>query len=95
MKKRIIFACTSGIATSTIATEKVKNYCAAHGIEVDNIQSDVATVQSQDGMADLVIVTSKVSYKLEKTPIINGVPLITTIGEEEVLAQIVNILKGN
>lgn len=32
MKKRIIFACTSGIATSTIATEKVKNYCAEHGI---------------------------------------------------------------
>lgn len=95
MKKRIIFACTSGIATSTIATEKVKNYCAEHGIEVENIQSDVATVQSQDGMADLIIVTSKVSYKLEKTPIINGVPLITTIGEEEVLAKIVNILKGN
>ncbi len=95
MKKRIIFACTSGIATSTIATEKVKNYCAQHGIEVENIQSDVATVQSQDGMADLIIVTSKVSYKLEKTPIINGVPLITTIGEEDVLEEIVRILKGD
>lgn len=33
MKKRIIFACTSGIATSTIATEKVKNYCAEHGLK--------------------------------------------------------------
>lgn len=95
MKKRIIFACTSGIATSTIATEKVKNYCAQHGVEVENIQSDVATVQSQDGVADLIIVTSKVGFKLEKTPIINGVPLITTIGEEEVLAKIVSILKGD
>lgn len=29
MNKKIIFACTSGIATSAVATEKVVQYCKA------------------------------------------------------------------
>ena len=93
MKKRIIFACTSGIATSTVATENVLQYCKKEGIEVEPMQSNVGTIPSQDGMADLIVVTSGVKYSL-KTPIINGLPLITGIGEEALLKKIVDILKG-
>ena len=93
MKKRIIFACTSGIATSTVDTEKVLQYCKKEGIEVEPMQSNVGTIPSQDGMADLIVVTSGVKYNL-KTPIINGLPLITGIGEEALLKKIVDILKG-
>ena len=93
MKKRIIFACTSGIATSTVATEKVLKNRKKEGIEVEPMQSNVGTIPSQDGMADLIVVTSGVKYNL-KTPIINGLPLITGIGEEALLKKIVDILKG-
>ena len=65
MKKRIIFACTSGVATSTVATEKVLQYCKKEGIEVDPMQSNVGTIPSQDGMADLIVVTSGVKYYLK------------------------------
>ncbi len=93
MKKRIIFACTSGIATSTVATEKVLQYCKKIGIDVEPMQSNVGTIPSQDGMADLIVVTSGVKYNL-KTPIVNGLPLITGIGEEALLQKIADILRG-
>ena len=93
MKKRIIFACTSGIATSTVATEKVLQYCKKIGIDVEPMQSNVGTIPSQDGIADLIVVTSGVKYNL-KTPIVNGLPLITGIGEEALLKKIADILRG-
>ena len=93
MKKILIFACTSGIATSTVATEKVLQYCKKIGIDVEPMQSNVGTIPSQDGMADLIVVTSGVKYNL-KTPIVNGLPLITGIGEEALLQKIADILRG-
>lgn len=32
MNKKIIFACTSGIATSAVATEKVVQFCKTQGL---------------------------------------------------------------
>ncbi|MEG3132721.1 PTS sugar transporter subunit IIB [Rouxiella sp. T17] len=92
MNKKIIFACTSGIATSAVATEKVVNFCKENGINVDAMQSNIGTIGSQDGMADLIIVTSAVKMNLQ-TPILNGLPLLTGFGEEELLEKIVAILK--
>ncbi|MDA5483134.1 PTS sugar transporter subunit IIB [Yersinia intermedia] len=92
MNKKIIFACTSGIATSAVATEKVVQYCKSHGINVDAIQSNIGTIAQQDEMADIIIVTSAVKMEL-KTPILNGLPLLTGFGEEELLEKIVAILK--
>lgn len=93
MNKKIIFACTSGIATSAVATEKVVNYCKEQGINVDPIQSNIGTISSQDGMADLIIVTSAVKMNLQ-TPVLNGLALLTGFGEEELLQKIVAILKN-
>ncbi|MFZ3390671.1 PTS sugar transporter subunit IIB [Buttiauxella gaviniae] len=92
MNKKIIFACTSGIATSAVATEKVVQYCKSQGINVDAIQSNIGTIAQQDEMADIIIVTSAVKMEL-KTPILNGLPLLTGFGEEELLEKIVAILK--
>ena len=92
MNKKIIFACTSGIATSAVATEKVVQYCKSQGINVDAIQSNIGTIAQQDEMADIIIVTSAVKMEL-KTPILNGLPLLSGFGEEELLEKIVAILK--
>ncbi|GAA3879278.1 PTS sugar transporter subunit IIB [Gibbsiella dentisursi] len=92
MNKKIIFACTSGIATSAVATEKVVNYCKEHGINIEPIQSNIGTIANQDGLADIIIVTSAVKTNLQ-TPVLNGLPLLTGFGEEELLEKIVSILK--
>ncbi|WP_158780641.1 PTS sugar transporter subunit IIB [Pantoea sp. BAV 3049] len=91
MKKTIIFACTSGIATSAVATEKVVQFCKTRGINVEPMQSDIGTIPKQDGLADLIIVTSAVKYEMQ-TPIVNGLPLLTGFGEEELLEKIVTLL---
>lgn len=93
MIKKVIFACTSGIATSAVATEKVTQYCKSKGINIEPIQSNIGTIQSQDEMADLIIVTSAVKFQL-KTPIFNGLPLLTGFGEEELLEKIASVLSN-
>lgn len=93
MNKKIIFVCTSGIATSAVATEKVVNYCKEQGINVEAIQSNIGTIASQDGIADIIIVTSAVKMNLQ-TPVMNGLPLLTGFGEEALLEKIVATLKG-
>ncbi|MDM7121367.1 PTS sugar transporter subunit IIB, partial [Klebsiella pneumoniae] len=75
-----------------VATEKVVQYCKGQGINVEPIQSNIGTIGKQDGMADLIIVTSAVKTEL-KTPVLNGLPLLTGFGEEELLEKIVAILK--
>lgn len=93
MNKKIIFACTSGIATSAVATDKVVTFCKENGINVEPIQSNIGSIKNQDGMADIIIVTSAVDFKLE-TPILNGLPLLTGFGEEELLEKVLTILKA-
>lgn len=81
-----------GIATSTAVTEKVMEYCKEHGLNVNYSQTNVASLPGNtDGVA-LVVSTTKVPYELD-VPVVNGLPIITGIGEEKVLAQIVSILK--
>ena len=61
-------------------------YCHIHG------GNNVASLPGNtDGVA-LVVSTTKVPYELD-VPVVNGLPIITGIGEEKVLAQIVSILK--
>lgn len=91
-KKKIIFVCATGIATSTAAAERVMEVCKENGINVDYEQSNVASLPSLDGTADLIVSTTSVSYDLE-TPVIHALPLITGVGEDEVLKEIIEILK--
>lgn len=92
MKKNVVFVCATGIATSTVAAEKVIEYCKERGIEIEYQQCNVASVQSYDGNVDLIISTTNVPYKL-KTRVVNALPIISGFGEEELLEKIVKILK--
>lgn len=93
MTKKIIFACSSGIATSTVVAEKVKNHCNENGISVDARQAILGELPSLDDSADLIVVTSQSEAQLN-TKVINAMPIVTGIGEEEVLSEIIEHLKG-
>jgi len=92
MKKEIIFACSSGIATSTVVAEKVEEFCKENGIDVNARQATVGELSGLDGSVDLFVVTSDVGSGYN-TPLVNALPILTGIGEQEVLEQIVSILK--
>lgn len=81
MSQTILFVCATGIATSTAVTEKVMEYCKEHGLNVNYSQTNVASLPGNtDGVA-LVVSTTKVPYELD-VPVVNGLPIITGIGEE-------------
>lgn len=92
MRKKIIFVCATGIATSTVVAEKVVDYCKKNGIQVEGTQCNIASLKEYDEISDLIISTTNVPYKT-KTPVINALPIITGIGEEELLEQILSILR--
>lgn len=92
MSKKIIFACSSGIATSTVVAEKVKNYCKENSIDVDARQAILSELPSLDDSADLIVVTTQSEAQLN-TKVVNAMPVVTGIGEEQVLNEIVEHLK--
>lgn len=61
--------------------------------DVNYSQTNVASVQQNSDDADLIVSTTKIPYELE-TPVINGLALITGVGEEKVLNAIYDQLKG-
>ncbi|WP_270578806.1 PTS sugar transporter subunit IIB [Caldibacillus thermoamylovorans] len=92
MAKKVLFVCATGIATSTVVTEKVVEYCKENGVKVDYQQINVSAVPSNSEGVDLIVSTTNIPYKLD-VPVVNGLAIITGFGETEVLNQILSILK--
>ena len=67
-------------------------YCKENGLKVDYAQTNVASLPNNTDGATLIVSTTKVPYELN-IPVVNGLPIITGVGEEKVLEKIVSILK--
>lgn len=92
--KNILFCCATGIATSTVATEKTLDYLKQKGIDnVTYTQTNVASLPSMadPNEVDLVVSTTQVPYDL-KVPVVNALSLITGIGADDTLKKIYDIL---
>ena len=92
MTKKVIFACATGVATSTYVAQKVVEHCESNGVFIEYEQSNVASLEQMDGTADLIVATTVVPYEL-RTPVMNGTGILTGIGEEELLNDILAYLK--
>jgi len=89
--KHILVACGNGIATSTVVASKIREYAESKGINIKTEQAKLLEVPSKGNNYDLVVTTGKFGGQLE-VPIINGLPLLTGVGEESVLEEIVETL---
>lgn len=91
MTKSLMVVCGTGIATSTVATGKIKEYLDNEGLtsEVHFLQSKIADEVSaiSNDEYDIVVSTTMVPSSI-KDKVINGVPLLTGIGADKVFAQI-------
>lgn len=89
MAKTLMVVCGTGIATSTVATGKIKDYLDQEGIasSVQFLQSKIADEVNRIDDYDIVVSTSMVPTSI-KDKVINGVPLLTGIGAEKVYKQI-------
>ena len=103
-KYRILVVCGTGIATSTAAENKLMQWFDKKGYNVSTSQCIAAEVTAKASAfgVDAIVTTTKLKIvKVEKDgktmfnidgipniPAFNGVPLLTGIGEEELINKI-------
>lgn len=96
-KKLIWVACGSGVASSTMATQALKGLCAQRGLDVD---IEIVAFRDMRGKAhkpDLLVsiapgIEQGKFAGLEGVPVIQGVSLLTGIGKEKTMDEIVAAL---
>lgn len=90
-KKNLMVVCGTGVATSTVATGKIKDYLEEQGLsnQVTFYQSKIADEVSniQNGDYDIVVSTTMVPSSI-KDRVISGVPLLTGLGIDSVFEEI-------
>lgn len=91
--KRILVACGNGIATSTVVATKIKEVCAEKGVNVSVTQCKLLEIDSKVDDFDILVTTGKYGGDNAKIPVVSAMSLLTGIGEEETLEEIVNYAK--
>ena len=93
MTKTVIVSCGTGIATSTVVAVAIEQACKKEGLSVNVKQCKAAELPMilADG-ADLVVTTSTMRFD-PGIPVIKGLAFLTGIGKDQVLAQIMDVLR--
>ena len=94
MKKyKILVSCGCGAASSTFAATRLKDELAERDIDVITKQCNVGNIAENLGGVDLLITTSTIHEDMG-VPAFNGVPLITGVGIDPLMDDIVEALKN-
>ncbi|GMG97920.1 PTS sugar transporter subunit IIB [Tepidimicrobium xylanilyticum] len=95
MKKRILVACGTGIATSTMVANKIQSEITNRNEAIDVVidQCKVAEVSSLWSNYDLIVSTTQVPSDV-KIPVISGLPFLTGVGLDKVIEDIIEKLKS-
>lgn len=91
--KKVLAICGSGVATSVMCSNKIRNYCEENGISVDVKAISFGQLNPNNIDADLIV---SVNPNLEinvNIPVVSGVSLLTGVGQANTLNQILEILK--
>ncbi|MDO5146025.1 MAG: PTS sugar transporter subunit IIB [Eubacteriales bacterium] len=79
--KTILVACGSGVATSTVANQKITSFLDENGWkgQYKIVQCQVSEVSEKSKSADFCVATTVVTGEVS-CPVIPGLPLLTGIG---------------
>ncbi|MFC3419192.1 hypothetical protein ACFOLA_06830 [Salinicoccus hispanicus] len=86
MNTILVATSTSENKMNTVA-DKIRNYCQAENIEAEVIASNVYKADLEE-ISPAVIVLLGQNVLETDIPIVDGVPFMTTIGENEAFQQI-------
>jgi PTS system galactitol-specific IIB component len=93
INKRVLFACGTGIATSTVVSNAVVEAMKERGITIEPRQCKATEVRSQVGGMDLVVSTTQLPADLP-VPSIVTLAFLTGMGKAEVLDKIEAMLRA-
>ena len=85
--KRVLVICGTGVATSTVVVQKIRDFCETSGFNATIVQGAVADLIARRADADFIVATTKVPSSVT-IPVIHGLPFLTGIGVEAVHEQI-------
>jgi PTS system galactitol-specific IIB component len=92
--KRILVACGTAIATSTVVAKGIEEALKARGIPVVTRQCKAAEVKGLAAGYDLIVTTTPVPKDLG-VPVIQTLAFLTGVGKEAVIEQIVQALQAS
>jgi PTS system galactitol-specific IIB component len=90
--KKILVACGTAIATSTVVAKKLEEALKARGIDAKIDQCKASEVGTRAAQYDLIVSTTEVDDAGGK-PLIRTLSFLTGIGIEADLSKIVALLK--
>jgi len=93
-EKKILVACGTAIATSTVVARKIEEKLSERGIKVFIDQCKASEVPSKVEEYDLVVTTTSVS-DTGGVPVIQTLSFITGIGIDEDIKKIISALGLN
>jgi galactitol PTS system EIIB component len=92
--KTVFVVCATGIATSTMMRLKVEQFLEGRGIAARVLQYRVTEISPDRMDADAIVATCEIPAEFEKvTKVINGLSLITGIGQSETLEALAKALQ--
>lgn len=91
--KRVLVACGTAVATSTVVAVAIEEAMKARGIKVEASQCKATEVPSLVADYDLVVSTTPLPPNLSKPSIVT-LAFLTGIGKADVIERIAAILKG-
>lgn len=89
MKKTVLVVCGTGIATSTVASEKIKEIANEEDVQLEIKQAKVTEAKSiiENNKIDFIVSTTQFNYEVD-VPVINGMAFVSGVGKEELMEDI-------
>ena len=91
--KNVLVICGTGVATSTVVATKIREHCAARGLDVNVRQGKVMDLVGGGAHADLFVATTAVPSAVT-IPVVAGLPFLTGVGLDATLDEIVAQLRS-
>jgi PTS system galactitol-specific IIB component len=92
--KKILVACGTAIATSTVVAKKLEEKLGALGIAVQIDQCKASEVGARAASYDLVVTTTEVDDAKGK-PIVRTLSFLTGVGVDADVQKIASLLRGS
>ena len=90
--KRILFVCATGGITSTVAEKQVQDACKEAGVPITSTRCAPSEIGTRLDGIDLIVATTMIGNNYP-VPVIFALELITGVGKDKKLADIVETLK--
>lgn len=89
---KILVACGSGVATSTVIADRVKKLCESNGFKVNVQQVKVVQVENMCKDFDLIVASTKIPDTIT-TPYVFAINHLTGVNREKTDSDIIEKLK--